>query len=272
MKTLVKQFESAKGGHFTIFGTGRKILDEQNLLNLIAMKFIQNGFPHISIAYEGFKGCIKYISTNQIEYVRDEKKEETFDISETLTSLGTEIFGWGKQKLSEITKEKEPESLFSLEDGDEETHNVSMTEETYSTRERLVKLDQLKKMEMMHSFIANVPENPSDTRLLAIGTSMVLCLKPHPTQHGFAMIVWKRLLSQIKSITYKKENSQLVTFVLKGKPDTLQCEEDEGEFTVVYNIPESLKCIQTIQEHFINCYSSKTDTNTEIRPNVGPSE
>jgi galactokinase/mevalonate kinase-like predicted kinase len=40
------------------------------------MRFLNRGFPHISIAPGGFKDCIKYISSDQIEYVQDEDIEE----------------------------------------------------------------------------------------------------------------------------------------------------------------------------------------------------
>jgi hypothetical protein len=44
MKNIIKQFESAKGSNFTIFGTGRGLPEEENLLKVFAMKFISEGF------------------------------------------------------------------------------------------------------------------------------------------------------------------------------------------------------------------------------------
>lgn len=115
LENIVKQFESAKGSHFTLFGTGRRLPDEENLLKVIAMRFLTRGFPHISIAPGGFKDCIKYISSDQIEYVRDEDVEEqktdwsleelkklanqvdTSVITSKVKTFGMELFNWGKK-------------------------------------------------------------------------------------------------------------------------------------------------------------------------------
>lgn len=56
MKAILDRFETAKGSHFVIYGTGKHLPDEDNLLNVIAMRFLAANFPHISIAPDGFKG------------------------------------------------------------------------------------------------------------------------------------------------------------------------------------------------------------------------
>jgi hypothetical protein len=70
-----RRFESAKGSHLCILGTGRAITEEQNLIKVIALNLVQNGFPYISIAVGGFKACIPLIKAGKLEHVRSPKPQ-----------------------------------------------------------------------------------------------------------------------------------------------------------------------------------------------------
>eukprot|EP01012_Entosiphon_sulcatum_P057801 TRINITY_DN8165_c0_g1_i1.p1 TRINITY_DN8165_c0_g1~~TRINITY_DN8165_c0_g1_i1.p1 ORF type:complete len:804 (-),score=161.47 TRINITY_DN8165_c0_g1_i1:7-2418(-) len=67
---MVGRFEEAKGSHFCVLGTGKEINEELNLLKVIGVQFVMAGFPHIATAIGGFKACIPFIKSEQIEYVR----------------------------------------------------------------------------------------------------------------------------------------------------------------------------------------------------------
>jgi hypothetical protein len=114
MQAIMDRFDAAKGSHFTIFGTGRQIREEDNLLKVIAMRFLGQGFEHISVATGGFKDTIKYITADEIEYVRDEnlqsdrstqnKEEWTAEVISTKISS---IFSWGKKVAEDYIAENE---------------------------------------------------------------------------------------------------------------------------------------------------------------------
>lgn len=123
MQAILDRFDSARGSHFTIFGTGKPINEENNLLKLIAMKFVADGFQHISTADGGFKDCIQYIVSNEIEYVRDEQaveevrrrrmkegssrlidKETQEQLVKVASAVGDKVkslWSWGKQVATE---------------------------------------------------------------------------------------------------------------------------------------------------------------------------
>lgn len=256
MNEIIKQYESAKGSHFTIFGTGRQIQDELNLLKLIAMKFIQNGFPHVSITTDGFKGCIKYITSNQIEYVQDEKKEEEqetdYGITSTISSLSTNLFGWGKKQIENLKKEEiVSQPTFSLDD-DELAYNSPQEEQNMEDVEREIKMEYLNKIDTNISiFKGNEPGNELAVRYIVIGDNMVLSLKSHSTKLGYGIIVWKRLITHLLKLSFKKENKSYLTLFIKGKPDTLSG-DDEGEFKYSIIIPESMNLIELIQKNLAN--------------------
>mmetsp|Transcript_10156 Transcript_10156/g.37798 ORF Transcript_10156/g.37798 Transcript_10156/m.37798 type:complete len:357 (-) Transcript_10156:1377-2447(-) len=77
IRKIIRKFESAKGTHLTLFGTGKNIAAEQHLLQLLAMQFVANGFNRISMVKGGFMSAIKYISGGEVEYVRDEKRSRS---------------------------------------------------------------------------------------------------------------------------------------------------------------------------------------------------
>ena len=72
MLSMLERFEGARGSHICVFGTGRGVAEEANLLKIIALRFTQGGFPFVSIAEEGFKGLIPLIKAGQIEVVKSQ--------------------------------------------------------------------------------------------------------------------------------------------------------------------------------------------------------
>eukprot|EP01063_Lacrimia_lanifica_P008889 TRINITY_DN1595_c4_g1_i1.p1 TRINITY_DN1595_c4_g1~~TRINITY_DN1595_c4_g1_i1.p1 ORF type:complete len:858 (+),score=323.79 TRINITY_DN1595_c4_g1_i1:73-2574(+) len=71
MHETLERFEGCRGSHFCLLGTGKAIATEEQLLNMLAMKFVSAGFAHVGIAAQGFKGAIEQIKTGKIEYVRE---------------------------------------------------------------------------------------------------------------------------------------------------------------------------------------------------------
>ena len=70
LRGMLSRFEKARGSHFCILGTGRGILEEVNLLKIIALQFVQAGFPYIAVAEGGFRALIPAIRAGALEVVR----------------------------------------------------------------------------------------------------------------------------------------------------------------------------------------------------------
>ena len=67
---MVQRFDTAKGSHLCVLGTGRTLVEEANLLKMIALHLVHQGFPYVSIAVGGFKACIPHIKAGKMEYVK----------------------------------------------------------------------------------------------------------------------------------------------------------------------------------------------------------
>jgi len=235
--------------------------EEENLLKVIAIMFIRQNFEHISITTGGFKDTIKYISANEIEYVRDEvlqseritqNKEEW--TAELITSKVQSLLNWGKQvaadymekeKTMPIANEKanansvrehgeSPKSAFTLDDEEFDDFQLDINDE----QENLMKLEDLKKLdESVRIFSAQLeatyrengssqtkqraPDTIGEKRYIVIGSNFIMSIKPHPTMLGYGLIVWKRTLRQLLRISYNKEQPNRISFFLKGHPNTL---------------------------------------------------
>ncbi|KAF0984880.1 hypothetical protein FDP41_000779 [Naegleria fowleri] len=256
MKAILQRFQDAKGSHFIIFGTGRKLPEEENLLRVIAMKFVTGGFPHVSIAIDGFKGCIKFMTSNQIEYVKDETVENVNKNSsgintEEWTAKVSSFITWGKKMAEEFVnenKDKVPrlgasltkakstieskiKPVFSLgEEGsgsdDDELSNATATTNSSggdSSQEptTVVKIDELSTLgENIKLFTAQTRKS-REPRYIAVGDNLIMCLKPHPQILGSGLILWKRTLRQIVKLSFKKTDNTSLSFTLKGYPNTL---------------------------------------------------
>eukprot|EP01080_Neovahlkampfia_damariscottae_P004226 gene4226-7563_t len=212
IKKIINQFESAKDSHFTIFGTGRNLEEEDNFLKLIAMKFIKNDFKHISIAYEGFKGCIKYISTNEIEFVHDDKNdknnEENESIFSTIKNYSSDLFAKWKMKNEDIEnkslkKESQNEtnfnSNFSLDDT--EMINNDLIDENDS--KLAIKIENISKINHEKLTLFN-GRNEENTFYLLFDSKMIMLLRAHPNEFGIGLFEWKKLLKQLKKVTISK--------------------------------------------------------------------
>jgi hypothetical protein len=210
MQKILARFVDAKGSHFSIFGTGRELQEEDNLLKMMAMKFVAAGFEHISIARGGFAECIKYISNNEIEFVRDidprqqqqmhQEVKATEKIAETVNSL----WNWGKkgifdfsyltqivaeeyineaekkvatiQQLREELANQSDAPKYTLDDdSDEEIETSARIAEV-----KIVKIEELRNICKIYSAKLETTTGPVP-RFIAVGANMILCLKSHPT-------------------------------------------------------------------------------------------
>eukprot|EP01064_Diplonema_japonicum_P024403 TRINITY_DN3496_c0_g1_i1.p1 TRINITY_DN3496_c0_g1~~TRINITY_DN3496_c0_g1_i1.p1 ORF type:complete len:718 (+),score=121.92 TRINITY_DN3496_c0_g1_i1:23-2155(+) len=106
LSEMLERFEGARGSHFCLMGTGRGIQAELNLLNVLALRFVSNGFSHIGVAVDGFKGVIPFIKADLIEFVR-----ETVDPQPPTPSKGLE-------DSTVIEGDAKPHSLASLKEVD----------------------------------------------------------------------------------------------------------------------------------------------------------
>ncbi|KAL9658809.1 hypothetical protein ABK040_005963 [Willaertia magna] len=279
MKDILSRFEDAKGSHFIVFGTGRKLNDEENLLKLIAMKFVANHFPHISLATDGFKGCIKFISSNQIEFVRDESqsKQSQQNQEEEWTSKVSNLLTWGKKIAEDYIKEskvvatntatigltgakqtlsKIAKPVFALGDDsdteEEETHQ--QVQNTSTEDEKVIKLDDLNKISENITIFNSHLRRTKEHRYIVIGDNLIMSIKAHPQRLGYGIIQWKRTLRQIVKLSFKKSDKTAITFTLKGLVDQLNYnpsptvnQQEEPSFQEQYTMDEAEKCVQTIQ-------------------------
>jgi hypothetical protein len=272
MQAILNRFVDAKGSHFSIFGTGRGLPDEDNLLKVIAMRFVANGFEHISTAKGGFAECIKYITNNEIEFVRDVDSNQSqtqtsdFRATEKIAETVSSLWNWGKKvaedyineaekKVAAVAHQREehsnapPKSAFTLDsDSDEE-----IEEERAPKRQaelKVVKIDNLRNM--CKVFAAKLENGGHAARFIAVGENMILCLKSHPTMLGHAIILWQRTLRQLVRLAYHRDNPNLLTFVIKGYPNTLSYEPTglltAPTFEERYLMEDAKECIKIIQE------------------------
>ena len=138
MKAVLDRFEGARGSHFCLLGTGRGIGAEQNLLNVIALRFISKEFNHIGITMEGFKGIIPFLKADTIEYVKQAPDEapsqpslhdttdtgekimlslkeqmkdiDTAALKKTAAEKAEKVKSWGRGFLSKWSKDKPSEA------------------------------------------------------------------------------------------------------------------------------------------------------------------
>jgi hypothetical protein len=79
LSDMLERFENARSSHFVILGTGKKIVEEQNLLKVISLHFLQAGFVFVGIADGGFKACIPLIKSGKIEFARTPQPSDEKD-------------------------------------------------------------------------------------------------------------------------------------------------------------------------------------------------
>jgi hypothetical protein len=81
LQRMTAEFESARGSHLCILGTGRGMIEELNLLKIIALQFVQASFPYISFADGGFKACVPRIKAGRAEIVRTPQRQTTDSVA-----------------------------------------------------------------------------------------------------------------------------------------------------------------------------------------------
>jgi len=284
MQAILSRFESAKGSHFTIFGTGRGLGEEENLLKVIAMRFIAQNFEHISVTLGGFKETIKYISKDEIEYVRDEVRtakepsnhpEES--TAEHIASRMQNLLSWGKQVATEYMEGDKVENddgtskvsqfssrpAFTLDDDEFEDayDDWQMEEQDEEVKEKVIKLQDLKKLDdnvIIFSAETDPASSnkksaivPAEKRYIAIGPNFILSIKPHPTMLGCGIILWERTLRQLTKISYRKEKPNRLTFDLKANNSGTS-----GSIHDVYIITQHSECIKQLQQNISALKSS----------------
>lgn len=120
---------------------GKHLPDEDNLLHVIAMRFVVAHFPHVSIAPHGFKDCIKYITHHEIEFVRDAptiaKQPAAAAEATTLQQVSNAVMhaDWSQELQQLTSKVKESSwwsSLFKQDTSTTTNTNTSTTSTTTS--------------------------------------------------------------------------------------------------------------------------------------------
>ncbi|CCW61758.1 unnamed protein product [Phytomonas sp. EM1] len=66
LQEMVDRLMPTKGAHFSVFGTGRGIVEEANLLTIVILHLVQRHFPFVSLTAGGFKGLLTLIRSNLI--------------------------------------------------------------------------------------------------------------------------------------------------------------------------------------------------------------
>lgn len=72
---LVLTLSTTRGGHLCVFGTGRQITEEINLLNVVTLRLVHGGFPYVSSGR--FRTVIPLMKTNEITMVKSTANGET---------------------------------------------------------------------------------------------------------------------------------------------------------------------------------------------------
>eukprot|EP00760_Papus_ankaliazontas_P015624 PhM_4_TR16621/c0_g5_i1/m.59459 len=79
LQQIIERFDAVRGSHFVVMGTGRGLVEESNLLNVLALHFVMSHFQHITVVEGGFKMLIPLLQAKEVESVQtlsDEELEE----------------------------------------------------------------------------------------------------------------------------------------------------------------------------------------------------
>ncbi|KEG09322.1 hypothetical protein DQ04_05421050 [Trypanosoma grayi] len=83
---VVEMLRDVCGAHLCIFGTGRRIVEELNLLKMLALHFVQCGFPYVSIG--GFRTIVPLIEAQSVTIRHSRAKDPKWgDVSESVATL-----------------------------------------------------------------------------------------------------------------------------------------------------------------------------------------
>ncbi len=162
------------------------------------------------------------------------------------------------QQLREEMANQSDAPKYTLDDdSDEEIETSARIAEV-----KIVKIEELRNICKIYSAKLETTTGPVP-RFIAVGANMILCLKSHPTCTcflcsnklvlGYAVILWQRTLRQLVRLAYHRDNQNLLTFVIKGYPNTLSYEPGTALLTAPtfeekYLMEDAKECIKVIQE------------------------
>lgn len=286
MQAILDRFDAARGSHFTIFGTGRGLADEENLLKVIAMRFIAQNFEHISVTLGGFKETIKYISKDEIEFVRDEVPTPAHsstdasgsahstaeEVKEQIASKVQNLLSWGKQVATEYMESAEKANheeststklshssskpAFTFDDDDDEFEDAY---ENWQQVEQVPKPDRVIKLEDLKKIDPNVALFSVEVD----GTTRVSENEPREKRYlaiGSNFILSLKphpLLLGCGIILWERTLRQLVKITYhKQTPNRLTFDlksadatDDSISIRDVYIIPQHSECIKKLQQN-----------------------
>ena len=108
LNDVMERIASCKGMHLTIFGTGRPITEEHNLMKVLAFHCVAKHFPFVSISFGGFKSVIPLSRTHAIRLITNKNvnaHEPAFSVSqaaETTTHAVAAALSNLKDKLPSV--------------------------------------------------------------------------------------------------------------------------------------------------------------------------
>lgn len=293
MNALIGRFLPAKGSHFAIFGTGRGLPEEENLLKIIAIKFLSSGFPHMSTTLGGFKKILPFITEGKVEVVSDH--QSVAETSESiLSNITSKVKIWG----SGFFKKEESTSATGSTGGHagDQTHSVATTvkkegtttaasnhttsagssstaktvrandkpsfiledEENVDDKENLVNIDELNSEANVFVYACKAKEEDGHfhPRYIVVSDSSITSLSPYPKKLGYGHVKWQKTLRQLLRIIYNKENPKVITFVLK--------DEHKGHFEEIYVMQQSMECTRIIQENMSKLKTQKVKKSPRV--------
>lgn len=113
LNDVMERIASCKGMHLTIFGTGRPITEEHNLMKVLAFHCVEKHFPFISISLGGFKSVIPLSRTHAIRLITNKSvgaQNSSFSVSqaaETTTHAVVAALSNIKDKLPSVRTDSE---------------------------------------------------------------------------------------------------------------------------------------------------------------------
>lgn len=278
IQLLIDKFDSAKGAHLTLLGTGKTIAAEDHLIQLICVQFLSRGFKHISYMKEGFQSCIKYISSGEVEFVQDDNiapfnpvptgPSTTEQIVNLISDVNVSekikgIWNWRSTQNSESNLQqsqnlndevKSQIASFALEDSDDESidieTNVEAQNQKVISQELLIQLDEMKNTfgNEIEIYPCSITTN-SSKYFFVLGKNTVMLLKTHPYEINCCIILWYRSLRQILKLKQNNTTNSL-QLVLKGNSsEIMEVTSDEEFETNLILFDSDSKAIQRLYEN-----------------------
>mmetsp|Transcript_7562 Transcript_7562/g.11223 ORF Transcript_7562/g.11223 Transcript_7562/m.11223 type:complete len:571 (+) Transcript_7562:19-1731(+) len=238
IQKAIAKFDDTSGDHFVIFGTGKDLFKEQNLLKLITLELLKKGFAYLSFAPGGFEEVIKYISNNQIKYIegpnylarKQEKKQlEEQQLEPSVSTQLKELWNWGYQRISEASVSDQKEikeekkvplkpSEFQL-DHDEDDMELDLNTDLESALDALIFSNATFKIEA--SFIEKATMNKIDSiscdtfqePFVLLYKDNVLLFIQKNIEQGKHIVILFRSLDHLVKLNVINEHTIELTFV-----------------------------------------------------------